>query len=79
MNPNDKADMTEKSKKAPDARADIAGLPCLYCKDGVYQLELGKGYGYPANFGLAGAQPERWRLALCNVCGHVQFWRAQAY
>jgi len=29
------------------------------------------------NYGLGGAQPEKWRLVRCDTCGHVQWFREQ--
>jgi len=55
----------------------IDGTPrlCLWCCHGTYRTMVDGKLNNYRNYGLGGAQPEKWRLLRCDTCGHVQWFR----
>jgi len=48
---------------------------CRWCLLGSYQPMVIPAHGNYRNYGLGGAQPEKWRLVRCDQCGHVEWFR----
>jgi hypothetical protein len=51
--------------------------PCTYCGQGFYELKA-QDNADVHNFGYQVVGNPKWRILVCNMCGHVQAFRIEA-
>lgn len=61
-------------KKEYNPIGDNIPQPCYYCGKGIY-IQVAKDWKTAANFGFDPQAGTKWKVLLCNECGHMQVFR----